>query len=31
MIEAVIRKAQRMTAHTAKRVAEGEANYHVVE
>lgn len=30
-IEAVIRKAQRMTAHTRKRVAEGEANYHVVE
>lgn len=31
LIEAVIRKAQRMTAHTKKRVAEGEANYHVVE
>lgn len=31
MIRAVIRKAQRMTAHTRKRVAEGEANYHVVE
>ncbi|MBZ0135953.1 MAG: hypothetical protein K8I27_06230 [Planctomycetes bacterium] len=31
LIEAVIRKADRMTAHTRKRVAEGEANYHVVE
>jgi heptose I phosphotransferase len=30
-IEAVFRKAERMTAHTRKRVAEGEANYHVVE
>lgn len=30
-IEAVIRKADRMTARTNKRVAEGEANYHVVE
>jgi heptose I phosphotransferase len=30
-IEAVIRKAARMTARTQKRVAEGEANYHLVE
>jgi tRNA A-37 threonylcarbamoyl transferase component Bud32 len=31
MIEAAIRKAARITARTAKRVAEGEANYHVIE
>ncbi len=30
-IEAAIRKAARMTARTQKRVAEGEANYHLVE
>jgi heptose I phosphotransferase len=30
-IEAVFRKAERMTAHTRKRVGQGEANYHVVE
>lgn len=30
-IQAAIRKAARMTAHTQKRVALGEANYHVVE
>ena len=31
LLQAVMRKADRMTAHTKKRVAEGEANYHVVE
>lgn len=31
LIQAIIRKADRMTAHTRKRVAEGEANYHVVD
>ncbi|MCA8913374.1 MAG: hypothetical protein KDB82_16870 [Planctomycetes bacterium] len=31
MIQAVIRKADRMTAHTRKRLAQGESNYHVVE
>jgi heptose I phosphotransferase len=30
-IEAVFRNAERMTAHTRKRLAQGEANYHVVE
>jgi len=30
-IRAVIRKAERMTAHTRKRIEQGEANYHVVE
>ena len=30
-IQAAIRKAARMTAHTRKRVAEGESNYHLVE
>ena len=30
-IEAAFRKAERMTAHTQKRVAEGEPNSHVVE
>ncbi|MCC7508874.1 MAG: hypothetical protein IT464_05835 [Planctomycetes bacterium] len=30
-IEAAQRKSARMTAHTRKRVAAGEANYHVVE
>ncbi len=30
-IEAAVRKAERMTAHTRKRMAQGEANYHVVE
>ena len=31
LIQAVIRKADRMTAHTRKRLSQGEANYHVVE
>ncbi|MCA8914595.1 MAG: hypothetical protein KDB90_04215 [Planctomycetes bacterium] len=30
-IEAAIRKSERMTSHTKKRLAQGEANYHVVE
>jgi heptose I phosphotransferase len=30
-IQAAIRKADRMTTHTRKRLAQGEANYHVVE
>lgn len=30
-IEAAVRKAERMTSHTRKRMAQGEANYHVVE
>ncbi|MCB9894374.1 MAG: hypothetical protein H6839_07990 [Planctomycetes bacterium] len=30
-IEAAIRKSERMTSHTRKRLAQGEANYHVVE
>lgn len=31
LIAAVLRKAARMSAHTRKRIAEGEANFHVVE
>jgi heptose I phosphotransferase len=30
-IRAVFRKAERMTAHTRKRIEQGEPNYHVVE
>jgi heptose I phosphotransferase len=30
-IRAVIRKAERMTAHTRKRIEQGEPNYHVVD
>jgi heptose I phosphotransferase len=30
-IEAAIRKAERMTSHTRKRLAQGEANYHVLD